>query len=219
LNALEAYERWAETYPPIAHNPVMRAEQAVVEPLLRGLRPRRALDVGTGSGRYLPILASTGASVVGVDFSWAMLTASGTRGQPGDRVQADARRLPFRSASFDLVNASLMAGDIGDLDAWARELSRVLVVGGHLVYSDFHPSWAEFGWRRTFATRDGVTHDIAIHPHTIEQHCQAMGAAGFGVEMLCEPRLCDERDRSVEAFRTKWGDPAVVAIVHATKQP
>ncbi|PYQ81782.1 MAG: hypothetical protein DMG03_19160 [Acidobacteria bacterium] len=54
----------------------MHAEQAIVEPLLLRLRARRALDVGTGTGRYLPILASTGAAVVGVDRSWAMLTRS-----------------------------------------------------------------------------------------------------------------------------------------------
>ena len=54
------YDLWAATYPPFAHNPVMLAEQSVVEPLLRRLGPRRALDVGTGSGRYLDLLAGIG---------------------------------------------------------------------------------------------------------------------------------------------------------------
>ena len=74
LPARDAYELWAESYPPVAHNPLMRAEQDVVEPLLARIRATRALDVGTGSGRYLPLLSATGASaVVGVDFSLAML--------------------------------------------------------------------------------------------------------------------------------------------------
>src|SRR5262245_65088498 len=73
MSAHAAYELWAPTYPPIAHNPLMRVEQNVIETLLRGLRVKRALDVGTGSGRYVPLLAATGASVVGVDFSMAML--------------------------------------------------------------------------------------------------------------------------------------------------
>src|SRR5262249_40225883 len=106
LTTLDAYERWAEAYPPVAHNPAMGAEQSIVEPLLRRFRARRALDVGTGSGRYLSILSSTGARVIGVDFSRAMLARS-----IGTRVRADANALPFGSGSFDLVNASLIAGD------------------------------------------------------------------------------------------------------------
>ena len=65
-----AYELWADTYAPVAHNPLMRVEQEVVEPLLAHLRSTRALDVGTGSGRYVPLLQATGAAVVlGLDFS------------------------------------------------------------------------------------------------------------------------------------------------------
>src|SRR6185436_1370926 len=117
-SARAAYELWADTYPAVAHNPLMRIEQAVVEPLLSHLHAKRALDVGSGSGRYLPLLASTGASLVlGLDFSLAMLTRSTGRG----RVCADACRLPFKRASFDLVNASLM---VGDVRIWAAGRAR-----------------------------------------------------------------------------------------------
>ena len=46
------YDTWADTYPSVAHNPLMRLEQEIVESILMTLRPSRALDVGTGSGRY-----------------------------------------------------------------------------------------------------------------------------------------------------------------------
>ena len=116
-----AYELWAETYPASAHNPLMRTEQDVVASLLTSVRASRALDVGTGSGRYLPFLAKTGAvQVVGVDWSRAMLTRcreSLTAGctDPSRLVCGDACRLPFRTGAFDIVNASLMVGDIHDL--------------------------------------------------------------------------------------------------------
>src|SRR5262249_28406754 len=117
LEPRAAYELWADTYPAVAHNPLMRLEQSIVEPTLRQLRAVRALDVGTGSGRYLPLLRATGAAVVaGVDFSIAMLT----RGNRAGKVCADACRLPFRRSAFDVVNASLMVGDIDDLAAWMR---------------------------------------------------------------------------------------------------
>ena len=126
LSAHDAYELWAETYPPVAHNPLMRVEQEVVEPLLAHIRPRRALDVGSGSGRYLPVLQAAGASVViGVDFSLAMLrrAAAGPSTELGaghGRVCGDACRLPFTRGAFDLINASLMVGDVADLGRWSR---------------------------------------------------------------------------------------------------
>ncbi len=214
MNAVRTYNLWSDTYPPIAHNPVMRAEQVIVEAMLRRLRPRRALDVGTGSGRYVPILKATGASVTGVDFSWGMLS----KGR-GRRVCGDARQLPFRSGSFDLANASLMVGDIADLAPWAVEIARVLEAGGHLVYSDFHPTWAEHGWRRTFTAADGATHEMAIETHTIEQHLDALEGAGFRVQSMRAPRLYAERSPAVAAFRREWGDPPVVVVLHAVKQP
>src|SRR5581483_6789307 len=38
-----AYELWAPGYPPVAHNPLMRAEQRAVEEVLRLIAPTRAL--------------------------------------------------------------------------------------------------------------------------------------------------------------------------------
>src|SRR5204863_4384612 len=164
LSPRVAYALGADTYPAVAHNPLMRVEQEVVEPMLAKLRARRALDVGTGSGRYVPLLQSTGASVVlGLDFSLAMLT----RGIGHRRICADACRLPFRRGAFDVINASLMVGDVADLGAFTREMARALAVGGHFVYSDFHPSWAERGWSRTFRDADGPLHEVSYHPHAI----------------------------------------------------
>jgi SAM-dependent methyltransferase len=195
-------------------------EQEVVEPLLAHLRSTRALDVGTGSGRYLPLLQATGASVVlGLDFSLAMLER-GTAGHA--RICGDACRLPFKRGAFDLINASLMVGDIADVGLWAREMARVLATGGHLVYSDFHPSWAKRGWIRTFRSADGALHDVSFNPHSIEDHLTALARAGLGVRTIREPRFTSQRDESepgIKAFRRRWGNPQVVAVFHAVKEP
>jgi malonyl-CoA O-methyltransferase len=218
LPARDAYELWAESYPPVAHNPLMRVEQDVVEPLLARIRATRALDVGTGSGRYLPLLRATGASaVVGVDFSLAMLR----RGAAAGRVCGDACRLPFQRASFDLINASLMVGDVADLGAWTREMARVLSLGGQLVYSDFHPSWAKRGWRRTFRSADGELHEVAFNPHTIDQHLAALDQAGLAVRTIREPRLnmSSGGESGLLAFQRRWGHPQVVVVFHVVKEP
>jgi SAM-dependent methyltransferase len=215
LETRAAYDLWADSYPAVAHNPLMRVEQSVVEPILYQLRALRALDVGTGSGRYLPVLRATGAAIVaGVDFSIAMLA----RGNRSGKVCGDAGSLPFRRSTFDVVNASLMVGDIGDLPGWSREIARVLAAGGHLVYSDFHPSWAQHGWSRTFRAADGEMHDVGFHPHSIDDHLTALDAAGLRVRAIREPRFKDEGDPGVKAFRRRWGNPQVVVVFHAVKE-
>jgi malonyl-CoA O-methyltransferase len=182
-----AYAIWAETYPPYPHNPLMRLEQSILAPLITDCSPHAALDVGTGTGRYLSILRQAGATrVIGLDLSLAML---GRQAREARRVCADACALPFAHGQFDIVCSSLMAGDLVDLGAWVREAARVLVPGGHLLYSDFHPEWSRHGWRRTFTAADGRALELSFVPHAIEDHLRFCEDAGLQVRVIREPRL------------------------------
>ncbi|MCI4351016.1 MAG: ubiquinone/menaquinone biosynthesis methyltransferase [Thermoplasmata archaeon] len=108
----------------------------------RDHRPvHRVLDVGCGPGD-LTVLAGRrfpSASVVGADFTAAMLARAATRhdlGRFGPRLrfaQASAMHLPFRSASFDVVMSAFVVRNLVDLGAAFRELRRVLVPGGSLL--------------------------------------------------------------------------------------
>jgi SAM-dependent methyltransferase len=203
MPARDAYGLWADTYPPWPHNPLMQAEQAVVAPLIVAAAPRTALDVGTGTGRYLPHLLEAGARVVvGVDLSLAMLSR---HIQAARRVCADACRLPFPDASFDLVLSSLMVGDIERLPDWTREAARVLAPGGHLIYSDFHPAWSIEGWRRTFRSRDGQLVELEYFPHAIDEHLSALKLASLGVRTIREPRLAGRKAPVVIALHAVKG--------------
>lgn len=99
-------------------------------------------DVGCGNGAYLSALAkSHRGTVVGLDLSLGMLRdARGRlRGEacPADpqvdMVQGDAERLPFRSASSDVVLAMHMLYHVPDRRASLREFRRVLRVGGRIA--------------------------------------------------------------------------------------
>lgn len=202
VSTLEGYARWAPRYPARPHNPLMEAEASVVGALVRSAAPRRALDVGTGTGRNLELLRSAGASfVTGIDLSPSMLWHGAG---PSPRVRGDAQRLPFRSGSFDLVCSSLMCGDVPDLDAWVAEAARVLVGGGHLVYSDFHPAWSAAGWRRTFTGDDGRSYELPFFPHAIDEHVQRLEAHGMELRAIREPR-------------TQGRPTPVVVVLHAVK--
>ena len=214
LEPRAAYALWAPMYPPRAHNPLMRAEQGAMEAALSSLSPSIALDVGTGSGRYLPLLAEAGArTIVGVDFSWAMLARNPYR----SLICADATSLPLREGVFDLVVASLTVGDVADLSRWVQEVRRVLRPGGHLLYSDFHPSWAVGKWQRTIESADGRSFVIRRHAHAMSDHQTALVGAGFEVLDIREPRL-ERNDQQVWAFRQRWGNPPVIVVFHATRR-
>lgn len=200
----EGYDRWAPLYPARPHNPLMEAEAAVVTALVEAAAPRRALDVGTGTGRNLATLCGAGARfVTGVDLSLSMLRHSGGE---WPRVLGDAQSLPFRHDSFDVVTSSLMCGDVPDLAAWIAEASRVLAPGGHLIYSDFHPSWSVSGWRRTFTGAGGRVYELPYFPHAIDEHLALIDRAGLGVKAIREPRVDGRRH-------------AVVVVFHAVKPP
>jgi ubiquinone/menaquinone biosynthesis C-methylase UbiE len=97
--------------------------------------PKRALDLGTGTGRAAFILARRypDAEVVGADLAAEMLAEARDRTPPelADRVrfeEADAERLPYPDASFDLVS-------LANMIPFFDELARVIAPSGSVVFS------------------------------------------------------------------------------------
>src|SRR5512145_1285605 len=107
---LELYERWAPTYSPTAHNPLMRMEQRAMLQAWPEVRDRRAIDLACGTGRYTHLLKQSGASqVIGVDYCSGMLS----RASDIARVQADIVQLPFVGGAFDVAICGLAVGHVG----------------------------------------------------------------------------------------------------------
>jgi SAM-dependent methyltransferase len=97
--------------------------------------PRRALDIGTGTGSAAFLVAGRfpNAEVVGVDLAAEMLAEAKRKTPPelADRVrfdQGDAERLPYPDESFDLVT-------LANMIPFFDELARVLAPGGSLVFA------------------------------------------------------------------------------------
>ena len=103
----------------------------------------RVLDLGTGTGNLARELMGRGAaSVVGADFSPAMLSVAAARyaDAPAYRwLAADGHRLPFADASFDRLTNAFVLRNLVDLPAAFREMARVVRPGGRLVCLDMTP--------------------------------------------------------------------------------
>jgi SAM-dependent methyltransferase len=90
------------------HELAHRGDEAFWRALGRRFRGRNVLDVGAGTGRATALLASEGATVVGIDVSPEMLALARRRlaGEPNARlVRADMRAFTFLRP-FDLVVAA-----------------------------------------------------------------------------------------------------------------
>jgi ubiquinone/menaquinone biosynthesis C-methylase UbiE len=106
-----------------------------------GVRPHgRVLDAGCGGGGTALSLAEESSLAVGLDLE-ARFRDSGTRlgrekgiGNAGF-VQGDAARLPFRSATFDLVFSHSVIEHVESAQDYLAECFRVLRAGGVLYLS------------------------------------------------------------------------------------
>jgi len=108
---------------------------------LLGNGPGRCLDLGCGTGVFVPLLAELGWTVVGVDLSADQLGVARERVADVAEalVEADAAALPFEDGSLDAVAAVLVHTDIDGYDLALREVARVLRPGGRFVHVGTHP--------------------------------------------------------------------------------
>jgi SAM-dependent methyltransferase len=116
--------------------------------LLGDVAGRRVLEVGCGAAMCARWLRNQGAAVVAVDLAAGMLAfaaeAAVRTGLTVPLAQADAQRLPFARASFDLACSAYGAVPfVADSAAVMREVARVLRPGGRWVFATTHPvRWA-----------------------------------------------------------------------------
>ena len=103
----------------------------------------RVLDLCCGTGDMTFALQgrahNSGATILGADFSHAMLQRAGHKslGTSLRWVEADALSLPFTEQSFDLVTTAFGFRNLADYDAGLREVVRILKPGGECGILDF----------------------------------------------------------------------------------
>ena len=105
----------------------------------RGLH---VLEIGCGMGTDGAQFAKAGAIYTGIDLTDAAVELARKRfevsGLPGEFHVADAERLDFPDASFDLVYSHGVLHHTPDIEAAVREIHRVLKPGGRAMVMLYH---------------------------------------------------------------------------------
>lgn len=123
-------------------------EAAVIEAL--GDRPvRSVLDLGTGTGRMLRLLAPGAARAVGLDASHAMLSVARANLEKAGLTRVELRQgdiyaPPFGRNAFDLVVVHQVLHYLDDPARAIREAAQLVAPGGRLLVVDFAPHDLEF---------------------------------------------------------------------------
>jgi demethylmenaquinone methyltransferase / 2-methoxy-6-polyprenyl-1,4-benzoquinol methylase len=93
----------------------------------------RVLDACCGTGDLAVAASAAGASsVVGLDFSAAMLDLARRKAPDVTFIEGDVLALPFHDATFDAAVVGFGIRNVADLETGLRELRRVLRPGGRL---------------------------------------------------------------------------------------
>ncbi len=108
----------------------------------------RLLDVACGNGLTSRRLAALGATVVGIDFSGAMLEFGRARTEAGAPIEYrhvdatdEAALVALGERSFDGALSNMALMDMAAITPLYRGLARLLRPGGRFVFSVPHPAF------------------------------------------------------------------------------
>jgi SAM-dependent methyltransferase len=124
----------------IDHEGVLAAALAAAAPW----EGRDLLDLGCGTGYWLPSYAVLAGSVVGVEPDPSLLATAAARSPDIRVLHGSAEHIPLPDASMDVVHARFAYFFPPGCDAGLAEVLRVLRPGGTLVVIDNDHRWGQF---------------------------------------------------------------------------
>ena len=186
------------------------AEQEVERALLEALGPGpfgAVLDIGTGTGRVLGLVAPLADRVVGVDSSHAMLSVARANLDRGGFRNAQLRQgdiyaLPVERGAYDAVVIHQVLHYLDEPARALREAAKALRPGGRLLVVDFAPHAHEtlrerHAHRRLGFARDeveGMLEEAGLTPilHR-DLPGEAEGQLTVSIWLSRDPRVLDDR--------------------------
>jgi demethylmenaquinone methyltransferase/2-methoxy-6-polyprenyl-1,4-benzoquinol methylase/ArsR family transcriptional regulator len=172
--------------------------EAAIRETIGGADIDSVLDLGTGTGRMLELLAPLATRAVGIDQSPQMLALARARiersGLRNTQLrQGDLYALPVERNSYDLVVLHQVLHYLDDPSRAIREAARALRPGGRLVIVDFAPHSEE-------TLREAHAHRRLGFAH--EEISAMMSEAGLDV--LLERDLVPDRREGRKLTVSLW---------------
>lgn len=175
------------------------------------------LDLGCGAGHYFDALASTGRTVVGLDYSADQLRFARRRSRR--IVQGDAAALPFADGTFPTVVTMWISTDVDDFAVVLGEAARVLTPGGlyafygahpcfngpHVQWMDdggvlAHPTYRQAGWHQSSPWwGEFVRKRVGMRHHPLADLLNGFIRTGLVIEHVAE--LGDKKVPTILAIR------------------
>jgi ArsR family transcriptional regulator len=129
--------------------------------IIRALPPPEwtIADLGCGTGSFTIELAKSGARVIGVDQSAAMLKLARKYMHEYDNVelqQASLEALPIPDASCDVATLVLVLSYVAQIEPVLAEARRILAPGGRIFVVDAEPHGDEQFRRKLGQARPGI---------------------------------------------------------------
>jgi SAM-dependent methyltransferase len=198
-------------------------ERPAIISMLPDVAGKRVLDAGCGSGPLAAWLSSHGAAeVIGFDASASMVHLAQKKHIHGAsfRVADLSRPLDFLAdESVDLAVASLVMHYLHDWLEPLRELRRVLVPGGQLIFSTHHPAqdvelsssgnYFETELLHEQWDLDGEAFDVHFWRRPLTDMFAAFEQAGFTVLTFLEPQPLPEcREKFPRVWQSLTTRPA-----------
>jgi SAM-dependent methyltransferase len=211
VSARRGYDLWSATYDSTP-NPVVAMDSRHTIKLLAPNTGELILDAGCGTGRNLKPLLLAGSTVVGIDFSYAMLQVARRQLKGAPVALADLQGgLPFSNGGFDAVLCALIGEHLRDLRVVFDEFYRVLKHGGRLVFSVYHPEMSAAGIEANFE-REGVEYRLGAVHYSVPEHLRLLEEAGFAGIQVNEFSGDGELVASVPAAAKYLGYPVLLVV-------
>ena len=139
MNSIVDYEPIAPTYNQRYAANDLQAVEAALRQLAVQSQAGRILEVGCGTGHWLPVLQSGASQVCGLDLSPGMLQQARRADAALQLVCGQATQLPFRAQSFDLVLCVNAIHHFARPRRFLAEAKRLLRPGGALAIIGANP--------------------------------------------------------------------------------
>jgi SAM-dependent methyltransferase len=190
LDPRAGYAYWSQTYDNEG-NPLLVAEQPVVEAITSAVEPGRALDAACGTGRHAQHLADTHV-VAGVDGSPEMLAVARAKVPDARFVLGDLTAVPFPDDTFDVLVCALALCHVTDLHVAVAELARVVRPGARVVLTDPHPLSTYVLSQAFFPTEEGGLAFVRNHSRLVGSYLEAFEGARLRIIRCHEPPFLAE---------------------------